>query len=79
MTHCYGFVDGSSHHTSNLSSAAWVLYSQAHDLASLGGVFLGTATNNIIEYHGVIGFLTEYYYRDVDNMVVYLDSQLVVS
>ena len=79
MDYCYGFVDGSSRHTMNLTSAAWVLYSQAHDFISLGGVFLGPTTNNIVEYHAVIGLLTEASSHGVDHMMVYLDSQLGVS
>ena len=55
----YGFVDGSCHHTLNLASAAWVLYSPAEDLVSLGAVCIGIATNNIAEYQAVIGILTE--------------------
>ena len=55
----YGFADGACHHTLNLSLAAWVLYSLAEDLVSLGTVCLGPATNNITEYEAVIGLLTE--------------------
>ena len=55
----YGFVDGSCHHTLDLASATWVLYSLAHDLVSSGAVCIGPTTNNIIEYEAVIGLLTE--------------------
>ena len=74
----YGFVDGACRHTSNLASAAWVLYSPAYDLVSSGVVCIGPATNNIVEYLEVIGFLTEASYQDVRNLVVLIDSQLVV-
>ena len=43
----YGFVDGACRHTLNLDSAAWVLYSSAHDLVSSGVVCIGIASNNI--------------------------------
>ena len=79
MTHYYGFVDGASFHTMNLTSASWVLYSQAHDLVSQGGVWLGPATNNITKYHAMIGLLTEALSHDIDHLVIFLDSQLVVS
>ena len=46
----YGFADGACHHTLNLASASWVMYSPAHDLVSLGAVCIGLATNNIAEY-----------------------------
>ena len=79
MTLYYGFVDGASCHTLNLASTAWILYSQANDLVSSGGVFLGPATNNIVEYHVVIGLLIEALYHDIDHLVIFLDSRLVVS
>ena len=74
----YGFADGDFHHTLNLSLAAWVLYSPAEDLVSLGAVCIGPATNNIAEYRAVTGLLTEAASQDVHNLVVLMDSQLVV-
>ena len=74
----YGFTDGAFHHTLNLASAAWVLYSPAHDLVSSGAVCLGPATNNTIEYEAVIGLLTKAASRDIHDLVVFMDSQLVV-
>ena len=59
MTTFIGFADGANHYTLNLASIAWVLYSPTGDLVSSGGVCLGPSTNNIIEYHAVIGLLTE--------------------
>ena len=79
MAYCYGFVDGASRHTLNIALAASVLYSHAHALVSSGGAFLSPTTKNIVEYHAVIGLLTEYSSRGFDHMVVYLNSQLVVS
>ena len=74
----YGFDDGACHHTLNLASVAWVLYSSAEDLVSSGVVCLGPATNNIVEYEAVIGLLTEASSQDVCDLVVLMDSQLVV-
>ena len=74
----YGFANGACHHTLNLVSAAWVLYSLAEDLVSSGAVCIGPATNNIIEYEAVIGLLTEATSEDVRDLVVLMDSQLVV-
>ena len=59
----YNFTDGAYCHTLNISSAAWVLYSPAYDFVSLGVV---------------IGLLTEAASQDVRNLVVLMDSQLVV-
>ena len=55
----YGFADGACHHTLNLASATWVLYSPAEDLVSSGAVCIGPTTKNIAEYELVIGLLTE--------------------
>ena len=74
----YGFADGVCCHTLNLSLAAWVLYSPAEYLVSSGVVFLGPATNNITEYEAVIGLLTEASSQDVHDLVVLMDSQLMV-
>ena len=70
----YGFVDGACHHTLNLASAAWVLYSPSHDLVSLRAVCNGPATNNIVKYQEVIGLLTEAASRDIHDLVVFMDS-----
>ena len=74
----YGFADGACRYTLNLASAAWVLYSPAHDLVSSRVVCIGPTINNIAEYRAVIGILTEATSQDVHNLVVLMDSQLVV-
>ena len=73
----YGFADGFCHHT-YLSLAAWVLYSPAEDLVSAGAVCLGPTTNNIAEYEAVNGLLTETVSQDLCDLVVLMDSQLMV-
>ena len=70
----YGFADGACRHTLNLASAAWVLYSPAHDLVSSGAVCIGPTTNNITEYWAVIVLLTETPFQDVRNLVVFMES-----
>ena len=74
----YGFTDGACHHTLNLASVAWVLYSPTRDLVCSGAVCIGPATNNTIEYQAVIGLLTEAASQDIHKLVVFMDSQLVV-
>ena len=74
----YSFADGACRHTLNLALAAWVLYSLAEDLVSSGVVCIGLATNNIVEYEVVIGLLTEAASQDVRDLVVLMDSQLMV-
>ena len=41
-------------------------------------VCIGPSTNNIVEYQGVIGLLTEAASRNIHDLVVFMDSQLVV-
>ena len=74
----YSFTDGACHHTFNHASATWVLYSPAHDLVSSGAVCIGPTTNNIVEYEAVIGLLTEAASWDIRDLVVFIDSHLVV-
>ena len=59
MTTYFGFADGASHYTLNLTLATWVLYSPTGNLVSLGGTCLGPTTNNFAEHHVVNGLLTE--------------------
>jgi ribonuclease HI len=73
----FGFADGASRHTQNISSAAWVIY-QFDEVVSSGGICLGPATNNMAEYHAVIGLLTQASSLGISRIIVYLDSQLVV-
>ena len=74
----YGFADGACLHTLNIALASWFLYSPAEDLVSSGVVCIGPATNNIAEYQAVIGILTKATSQNVRNLVVLMDSQLVV-
>ena len=73
----YGFTDGAFHHTLNLASTTWVLYSPAYELVSLGAVCIGPTTNNIAEYRAVICLLTEVSSQDVHNLVVLMESTCV--
>ena len=75
----FGFVDGASRHTRNLASAAWVLYYPTGQLMVLRGVCIGPASNNMAEYTAVINLLSEAISHEIDSLVVYLDSQLIVS
>jgi ribonuclease HI len=54
-----GFIDGASHHTKNLASIAWVVYSPKGQLVSSGGIFLGPSMNNVVEYSVVIDILRD--------------------
>ena len=69
----YDFVDGACHHTLNLASASWVLYSPTEYLVSSRAVCIGPATNKIAKYEVVIGLLIEPASQDVRDLVVLMD------
>ena len=73
----FGFADGASQHTRNIASTAWVIY-QFDEVVSLGGICLGPATNNMVEYHVVIGLLTQASSLGISRIIVYLNSQFMV-
>ena len=73
-----GFADGASRSTRSLCLAAWVIYDPAGELVNLQGVCLGRTTNNIVEYSAVLELLTEAVNLGIHELLVYLDSQLVV-
>lgn len=43
------------------------------------GVYINPALNNIVKYTAIINFLSEVISLDIDSLMVYLNSQLVVS
>ena len=73
-----GFVDGASHHTLNLASAAWVIYEPSGQLLSSSSTCLGPTTNNIFEYSAIIELLLDAISHEIQYLVVRLDSQLAV-
>ena len=77
LSYLFRVADGASRHTRNIASAAWFIY-QFDEVVSLGGIFLGLATNNMAEYHVVIGLLTQASSLGISRIIVYLDSQLMV-
>ena len=74
-----GYADATSHTSQNIASVAWVIFSSTNEFIGSGGLFLGLATNNVVEYEAVIDLLTQAYALGIYHLVVQLDSQLVVS
>jgi ribonuclease HI len=72
------YVDGASHWTQNLASAAWALYTPSHEMLHSSDICLGPATNNQAEYTAVIGLLTDTQHHHIHHLSIFLDSQLVV-
>jgi ribonuclease HI len=73
-----GFADRVNHHTRNLASIAWVVYSPKGLLVSSGGVCLGPSTNNVAKYSVIIKLLCNAISHGILSLEVHLDSQLVV-
>jgi ribonuclease HI len=69
-----GFVDSFNHHTWNMASVTWVIYSPEYQLVSSGGVHLETSTNNVAEYRVVIELLRDAISHGVQYLEVFLDS-----
>ena len=74
-----GFNDGTSRHTQNSDSAAWVIYTPTGHVLSSGGICLQTSSNNVVEYSVVIELLQDAISHGVLPLEVRLDSELVVS
>ena len=72
------FSNGACHSTQNLSSTAWAIYDPNGELIDLQGIFLGRTTNNIVEYSAVNKLFSKAIALGIIELVVNLDSQLVV-
>lgn len=75
----FGFTDGASRHTRNFAFAAWVFHYPFSQLFLSRGAYIGPDSNNVAEYTAMVYLLSEAISLDVDLLVVFLDSQLVVS
>ena len=73
-----GYADGANRHTQNLASTAWVIYLPSGHLLSSGGSCLCPTTNSLAGYSAVIELLVDDIHHDIDQLIVRLDSQLVV-
>ena len=78
LNHYVDFVDGACCSTRNLSSATWALFAPDGKLINLQGIYLGWTTNNIAEYSAVIELLSDAIDLAIRDLVVKLDSQLIV-
>ena len=73
-----GYADGASRSTQDLSSAAWAIFDPSGELVSFRGVCIGQSTNNIAEYSALIELLSDTIAHGIRQLIVRLDSQLVV-
>jgi len=74
-----GFIDGANRHTQNLASAAWVIYYPSGQLLVSGGICIGPTSKNMVEYISFLNLPSEAISYGIESLVIYLDSQLVVS
>jgi ribonuclease HI len=56
-----------------------VIFTPTGQLVSSGGVCLGEATNNVVEYSVIIELLCDALSHGISHLRVHLDAQLVVS
>ena len=73
-----GYADGASRSTRGLSSAAWAIFDPSGELVSFRGVCIDRSTNNIAEYNALIELLSDTIAHGIRQLIVRLDSQLVV-
>ena len=69
-----GFVDGASHHTQNLASTTWVIYTPMGQVLSSGGICLQSSSNNVAKYSVVIELLCDSISHGVHSLKVRHDS-----
>ncbi|MBS3956322.1 MAG: ribonuclease HI family protein [Clostridiales bacterium] len=75
---CVIYTDGGARGNPGLAGAGWVLVGETGKALSSGGKFLGVATNNVAEYHGVICGLTAALAAGCVSVEVRSDSELIV-
>ena len=75
----FGYADGASHGSQDISSATWVIFTPDNQVLSSGCYFLGPTTNNVAEYRATIDLLVEANTLGIQQIIIKLDSQLVVS
>jgi ribonuclease HI len=73
------FTDDAIRHTQRLASTTWVIFTPQGQFLSSGGICLGDATNNVIEYNAIIEFLHDALPHVISHLQVYLYAHLVVS
>lgn len=74
-----GYADGANRSSRHAASAAWVIFNPSNEFIDAGGIFLGRATNNLVEYEAVIALMTNASALGIRSLVIRLDSELVIS
>jgi ribonuclease HI len=74
-----GYIDGMNQSSQNVASLAWVIFNPSNEFLDFGGIFLGRATNNLVEYEAIIALMTNASTLGICSLVVRLDFELVIS
>jgi ribonuclease HI len=72
------FADGGSRGNPGPAASGAVIFDEAGEVLREVGTFLGTATNNVAEWTGLVTGLEAAIELGVDDLAVRLDSELVV-
>lgn len=72
-------TDGGSRGNPGPAAAAFVLATADGDVVCSGGKFLGETTNNVAEYEALLWGLRTAVSRGVQDLTVYMDSELIVK
>jgi len=75
----YGYAYGDSHTSTNIVSVFWVILSPTNEIVNYGGIYLGPAKNNVVEYSAVIELMTKASALGICHLIVCLDSEFSVS
>ena len=65
-----GYADGANRSSRHAASIAWVIFNPSNVFVDVGGIFLGHATNNLVEYEVVIALMTNASALGVRSLVV---------
>ena len=74
-----GYADGVNRCSRNVAFATYVIFNPSNKYLDSEGIFLGHATNNLAEYEAVIALMTNASALGIRSLVVWLDSELVIS
>ena len=72
------FTDGGSRGNPGSAAAAFFLFND-EELVTFGGEYLNTNTNNHAEYKGLLIGLKEALKHDIQEISVFMDSELIVK
>lgn len=73
----FGYSDGGSRDNNTHAACAWMVTDQDNKILHSNSTYLGSVSNNVAEYYGLILLLTSAYAGGVRELTVIQDSELV--